>query len=74
MAAQFTRRPDTVYVRTPTRCVPRRNGEWTAAGPKPDGRIRGTHRAGGRSAHPAHPAEVFVPTRFTGSTYCAAHP
>ena len=85
MAAQFTRRPDTVYVRTPTAvdvfgawAVASERGEWTGRWTEPDGvvDIRGTYLAQWRKVGGTWriQAEVFVPTRCTGSTYCAAHP
>lgn len=85
MRAQFTRRPDTVYVRTPTSVevftawsVASERGEWTGRWTEPDGvvNIGGTYLAQWRKVNGAWliQAEVFVPTRCTGSAYCAAHP
>lgn len=85
MAAQFTRRPDTVYVRTPTAVdvfaawdVASERGEWTGRWTEPDGvvNIAGTYLAQWRKTNGVWliQAEVFVPTRCTGSAYCGAHP
>ena len=85
MAAQFTRRPDTVYVRTPTAIdvfaawnVASERGEWTGRWTEPDGvvNIAGTYLAQWRKMNGVWliQAEVFVPTRCTGSTYCTTHP
>ena len=85
MGAQFTRRPDTVYVRTPSAIdvfaawsVASERGEWTGRWTEPDGvvQIAGTYLAQWRKVNGVWliQAEVFVPTRCTGSKYCAAHP
>ena len=85
MADQFSRRPDTVYVRTPTTVdvfaawnVASERGEWTGRWTEPDGvvQVRGTYLAQWRKANGTWliQAEVFVPTTCTGSKYCAAHP
>ena len=85
MADQFTRRPDTVYVRTPATVevftawnVASERGEWTGQWAEPDGvvRVRGTYLAQWRKVNGTWliQAEVFVPTACTGSRYCAAHP
>lgn len=85
MADQFTRRPDTVYVRTPALIdvfaawqVASERGEWTGRWTEPDGmvQVRGTYLAQWRKVNGTWliQAEVFVPTACTGSTYCAAHP
>ena len=85
MADQFTRRPDTVYVRTPSTVevftawnVASERGEWVGQWTEPDGvvRVRGTYLAQWRKVNGTWliQAEVFVPTACTGSTYCAAHP
>lgn len=85
MADQFTRRPDTVYVRTPSTVdvfaawgVASERGEWTGRWTEPDGvvQVSGTYLAQWRKTNGIWliQAEVFVPTTCTGSTYCAAHP
>lgn len=85
MIAQFTRRADTIYVRTPTTIdvfpawsVASERGDWTGRWTEPDGvvQIGGTYLAQWRKVHGVWliQAEVFVPTRCTGSAYCAAHP
>ena len=85
MADQFTRRPDTVYVRTPSLVevfaawhVASERGEWTGQWTEPDGvvQVRGTYLAQWRRVNGTWliRAEVFVPTACSGSAYCAAHP
>ena len=85
MADQFTRRSDTVYVRTPSTVdvfaawnVASERGEWTGRWTEPDGvvQIRGTYVAQWRKVNGTWfiQAELFVPTACTGSKYCAAHP
>lgn len=85
MAQQFARRPDTVYVRTPTTVdvfeawqVASERGEWTGRWTEPDGvvDIRGTYLAKWRKVDGTWriQTEVFVPTSCRGSKYCAAHP
>jgi ketosteroid isomerase-like protein len=85
MTAQFARRPDTVYVRTPTAvevlgawAVASERGEWTGRWTEPDGvvDVGGTYLAQWRKVAGTWriQAEVFVPTRCTGSRYCASHP
>lgn len=85
MAAQFERRPDTIYVRTPSSIdvfaawdVVSERGEWTGRWTESDGvvNIAGTYLAQWRKVNGVWliQAEVFVPTRCTGSSYCAAHP
>ncbi len=85
MAGQFARRPDTVYVRTPTTVevlaswhTASERGEWTGRWTEPDGvvQVGGTYLAQWRKVDGTWliQAELFVPTRCTGSSYCAAHP
>jgi len=85
MAQQFARRPDTVYVRTPTRvevlsawAVAAETGTWTGRWTEPDGvvDIAGTYLAQWRQVDGAWriQAELFVPTTCRGSRYCAARP
>lgn len=85
MAQQFERRPDTVYVRTPSAvdvlapwAVASEHGAWTGRWTEPDGvvEIAGTYLAQWRRTSDGWriQAELFVPTRCTGSAYCRAHP
>lgn len=84
-AAQFTARPDVVYIRTPDVIdvmpgweVASERGTWTGQWTQPDGvtRIGGTYLAQWRKVNGAwllH-AELFVPTHCTGSSWCDRHP
>lgn len=85
MAQQFERRRDTVYVRTPSAvdvlapwAVASERGAWTGRWTEPDGvvEIAGTYLAQWRKTSDGWriQAELFVPTRCTGSAYCRAHP
>jgi ketosteroid isomerase-like protein len=85
MAQQFARRPDTVYVRTPTTIevlrewdVASERGDWTGRWTEPDGvvDIGGTYLAQWRRVNGTWliQAELFVPTRCRGAKYCAARP
>jgi ketosteroid isomerase-like protein len=85
MQAQFTRRPDTKWVRTPTRIqvfdawqVASEEGEWVGTWTDPDGpvRIGGTYLAQWRFSNNRWriQAEVFVPLHCDGGAYCRAHP
>ncbi|MEZ5293904.1 MAG: nuclear transport factor 2 family protein [Vicinamibacterales bacterium] len=85
MAQQFQRRPDTVYVRTPSTIdvfgawnVASERGEWTGRWTEPDGvvDVGGTYLAQWRKVDGTWriQAELFVPTRCRGSKYCAGHP
>ena len=85
MAAAFARRPDTKWVRIPTRinafeawAVASEEGEWVGTWTDPDGpvRISGTYLAQWRETNGRWriQAEVFVPTRCEGRAYCARHP
>jgi ketosteroid isomerase-like protein len=85
MARQFTSRPDTIYVRHPTTvdvysawAVAAERGEWTGRWAEPDGtvEIAGTYLAQWRKIDGQWliQAELFVPTRCTGATYCRQHP
>lgn len=85
MAQQFARRPDTIYVRTPTTidvntawAVASERGEWTGGWTEPDGKmtIGGTYLAQWRKVNGQWliQAELFVPTHCAGSKYCAARP
>jgi ketosteroid isomerase-like protein len=85
MAEQFTRRPDTIYVRTPATievnalwAVASERGEWTGRWTEPDGvvEIGGTYLAQWRKVDGVWliQAELFVPTHCRGSAYCAKRP
>lgn len=85
MAEQFTRRPDTIYVRTPatvdvmaTWGVASERGEWTGRWTEPDGvvAIGGAYMAQWRKVDGVWliQAELFVPTHCRGSAYCARRP
>ena len=85
MATQFTNRPDTVYVRRSTAIdvyppwnVASERGEWTGRWTEPDGtlEIGGTYLAQWRKTDGQWliQAELFVPTRCTGSAYCRRRP
>lgn len=85
MAAQFTNRPDTVYVRTPTTVevfapwhVASERGTWTGRWTEPDGKLEigGAYQAQWRKVDGRWliQAELFVPTHCKGSAYCQARP
>ena len=85
MSQQFTRRPDTVYVRTPVTIdvfpawsVASERGTWTGRWTEPDGKleISGTYQAQWRKVDGQWliQAELFVPTRCQGSAYCRQRP
>jgi ketosteroid isomerase-like protein len=85
MAEQFARRPDTIYVRTPTTidvnaawAVASERGEWTGGWTEPDGKmtIGGTYLAQWRKVNGQWliQAELFVPTHCSGSKYCVQRP
>ena len=85
MAQQFQRRPDTVYVRTPSMievfapwAVASERGEWTGRWTEPDGvvEISGTYLAQWRKIDGRWllQSELYVPTRCKGSTYCSQRP
>lgn len=85
MARQFTNRPDTVYVRTPSAVdvfqaweVASERGDWTGRWTEPDGvvDISGTYLAQWRRVNGTWlvQSELFVPTRCRGSKYCATRP
>ena len=85
MAQQFQRRPDTIYVRTPSTIdvfsewsVASERGEWIGTWTEPDGKVEisGTYLAqwrkiGGRWLIQS---ELYVPTRCKGSKYCRQRP
>ena len=85
MARQFASRPDTIYVRRPivvdvypSWAVASERGEWMGRWTEPDGalEIGGTYLAQWRKVDGQWliQAELFVPTRCTGSTYCRQRP
>ncbi len=85
MAAQFTNRPDTIYVRTPVTIdvyapwnVASERGEWTGKWTEPDGalEIGGTYQAQWRKIDGRWliQGELFVPAHCKGSKYCNQRP
>ena len=85
MARQFASRPDTIYIRRPTAidvfppwAVASERGDWTGRWTEPDGalEIEGTYQAQWRKVDGQWliQAELFVPTRCSGGTYCRQHP
>ncbi len=85
MQTQFTRRPDTKWVRTSTRitafepwAVAAEEGKWVGTWTDPDGpvRIGGTYLAQWRYTDGRWriQAEVFVPLHCDGGAYCAKRP
>ena len=85
MAQQFQRRPDTIYVRTPSTinvfaewAVASEQGEWIGRWTEPDGRLEigGTYLAQWRKVNGRWliQSELYVPTRCKGSKYCSQRP
>jgi uncharacterized protein (TIGR02246 family) len=85
MAQQFATRPDTIYVRQPLAVevylpweMASERGEWTARWTEPDGIVdtAGTYMAQWRRVEGRWliRAELYVPTRCAGSTYCNQRP
>lgn len=85
MARQFANRPDTVYVRRPATIevyapwsVASERGEWTGRWTEPDGalEIGGIYQAQWRKVDGRWliQAELYVPTRCSGSQYCRQRP
>jgi ketosteroid isomerase-like protein len=85
MAAQFARRPDTRWVRTPDTIavfdawgVASERGQWVGTWTEPDGPvvIGGSYEAQWRRVDGAWriQGELFVPLRCTGGAYCRARP
>ncbi len=85
MAQQFATRPDTIYVRQPSAidlylpwAMASERGEWTARWTEPDGIVdmAGTYMAQWRRVDGRWliQAEVYVPTRCAGSSYCSRRP
>jgi uncharacterized protein (TIGR02246 family) len=85
MAQQFKTRPDTIYVRQPSAidvylpwAMASERGEWTARWTEPDGAVdmAGTYMAQWRRIDGTWliQAELYVPTRCSGSAYCRQRP
>ena len=85
MAAQFARRPDTRWVRTPESIavfdawgVASERGRWVGTWTEPDGPlvIRGSYEAQWRRLDGTWrvQGELFVPLRCEGGAYCRARP
>jgi ketosteroid isomerase-like protein len=85
MAAQFARRPDTRWVRTPETItvfdawgVASERGQWVGTWTEPDGPlvIRGSYEAQWRRQDGTWriQGELFVPLRCEGGAYCRARP
>ena len=85
MAAQFARRPDTRWVRTPDIIVvfdawgvASERGQWIGTWTEPDGPlvIRGSYAAQWRRQNGTWriQGELFVPLRCEGGAYCRARP
>ena len=85
MAAQFARRPDTRWVRTPDTIavfdawgVASERGHWIGTWTEPDGPlvIRGTYEAQWRrqDGNWRIQGELFVPLSCEGGAYCRARP
>jgi ketosteroid isomerase-like protein len=85
MAAQFARRPDTRWIRTPDTIavfdawdVASERGQWVGTWTEPDGPlvIRGIYAAQWRRHDGAWriQGELFVPLRCEGGGYCRARP
>jgi ketosteroid isomerase-like protein len=85
MAAQFARRPDTRWVRTPDTIVvfaawgvASERGQWVGTWTEPDGPlvIRGSYAAQwrGHDGRWRIQGELFVPLHCEGGAYCRARP
>ena len=85
MAQQFAARPDTIYVRQPSAIdvylpweMASERGEWTARWTEPDGTVNtsGAYMAQWRRVEGTWliQAELYVPTRCSGSRYCSQRP
>ena len=85
MAAQFARRPDTRWIRTPDTIavfdawgVASVRGHWVGSWTEPDGPvvIRGSYEAQGRRQDGTWriQAELFVPLRCEGGAHCRTRP
>jgi len=82
---QFQRRPDTIYVRTPSTIdvfdawsVASERGEWVGRWTEPDGKVEisGTYLAQWRKIDGRWliQSELYVPTKCIGGTYCRQRP
>ena len=85
LAQQFASRPDTIYVRKPSTVdvylpweIASERGEWTGRWTEPDGVVDtgGTYMAQWRRVKGEWliRAELYVPTRCSGSRYCSQRP
>lgn len=85
MSQQFSRRPDTVYVRTPSTidvftewAVASERGEWVGRWTEPDGKVEitGSYLAQWRKVDGRWliQSELYVPTQCKGSKYCSQRP
>ena len=85
MAQQFASRPDTIYVREPSAidvylpwAMASERGNWSARWTEPDGIVdmAGTYMAQWRRIDGVWliQAELYVPTRCSGSKYCSQRP
>ncbi len=85
MARQFAARPDTIYVRQPSAievylpwAMASERGEWTGRWTEPDGVVEtgGVYLVQWRrvGAEWLIQAELYVPTRCEGSSYCRRQP
>lgn len=85
MARQFANRPDTIYIRRPTEidvypqwAVASERGEWTGQWTEPDEAlvIGGTYLVQWRRVDGQWliQAELYVPTRCSGGSYCRQRP
>lgn len=85
MAQQFQRRPDTIYVRTPSTIdvftewsVASERGEWVGRWTEPDGKVEitGTYLAQWRKIDGKWliQSELYVPAKCIGGTYCRQRP
>jgi ketosteroid isomerase-like protein len=85
MARQFASRPDTIYIRRPIAidvypqwAVASERGEWTGQWTEPDGPlvIDGTYLVQWRKVDGQWliQAELYVPTRCSGGSYCRQRP
>lgn len=85
MAQQFARRPDTIYVRTPSKIdvfapwlVASEQGTWIGKWTEEDGRLEigGTYLVQWRKIDGRWlvQSELYVPTHCKGGKYCASRP